>query len=100
MATYVHTCGAERHLEEELAVAFAQAVAAGANALIVVFPAEARLSRELVPTIAVIARQAPSITALGLVHDSPTLSFIASSLALQLQGVRVRSATTADTTGL
>lgn len=100
MATHLHTCDAQRPLDEELAAAFRKAQAAEASALVVVFPADARLTRELVPTLVALARQAPSVAALALVHESGNLSFIASSLALQLPGVRVRSAASAETAGL
>ena len=100
MATHLHTCDAQRPLDDELAVAFRDAQAAGASAVVVVFPTDAKPTRELVPTIVALVRQAPAIGALALVHDSANLSFIASSLALQLPGVRVRSAATAESTGL
>ena len=100
MTTHVHSCDALRPIDDELAAAFSAAQAAGASALVVVFPADAKLTRELVPRIAGLAHAAPTLTALALVHESPNLSFIASSLALQLPGVRVRSAASADTTGL
>lgn len=100
MTTHHHTCAAERPLDDELAVAFRDALTAGADAIVVVFPAGAKLGRELVPVIAALARGAPVLTAIALVHDNPTLSFVASSLALQLPGVRVRSAATAETAGL
>lgn len=100
MPTHLHACDAERALDDELAAAFRAATAAGADALVVVLPTEARPTRELVPVIMALARAAPTITALALVHASPTLSFVASSLALHLPGVRVRSAATVDTAGL
>ena len=100
MATHLHTCDEERPLEGEVAAAFREAQAAGADAIVVVFPAGAKLTRELVPVIASLSRDAPALTAIALVHESPTLSFIASSLALQLPGVRVRSAAPVETAGL
>jgi hypothetical protein len=100
VTTHVHTCTAERALDDELAAAFRDAQAAAAHTLVVVFPASTRLTRELVPAMVALARAAPDVTALALVHDSPNLSFIASSLALQLPGVRVRSAMSVDDTGL
>ncbi|OGQ25416.1 MAG: hypothetical protein A2138_26540 [Deltaproteobacteria bacterium RBG_16_71_12] len=100
MPTHLHTCAADRPLDDELAAAFQDAQASGADALVVVFPGDARLSRELVPVIVGLARRATALTAIALVHESPTLSFVASSLALQLPGVRVRSAATVETAGL
>lgn len=100
MTTHLHTCAEERPLDDEVTAAFRAAQAAGIDAIVVVFPAGARLTRELVPLIASLSRDTPALTAIALVHESPTLSFIASSLALQLPGVRVRSAATAETAGL
>ena len=98
--THLHTCATDASLDDELSAAFRGAAGAGADALVVVLPAEARPSRELVPVIAALARATPAVSALALVHGSPTLSFLASSLALQLPGVRVRSAATVETAGL
>ncbi len=100
MPTHLFTCATDRDLDDELAAAFRAAAAASADALVVVIPAEARPTRELVPVIVALARATPAVSALALVHGSPTLSFVASSLALQLPGVRVRSAATVETTGL
>ncbi|MBI1948865.1 MAG: hypothetical protein HYS27_24475 [Deltaproteobacteria bacterium] len=100
MPTHHYLCAADRPLDDELVAAFRGAQVAGADALVVVFPGEAKLSRELVPVIVALARGAPGLTALALVHESPTLSFVASSLALQLPGVRVRSAANVETAGL
>lgn len=100
MPTHVHTCASDRELEDELATAFRDAQAAGADALVIAFPTNAKLSRELVPVIVALARGSATLTAIALVHESPRLSFVASSLALQLPGVRVRSAGSVDTAGL
>jgi TRAP-type C4-dicarboxylate transport system permease small subunit len=100
VSTHVHTCAADTPLEDELAAAFRDALAVGVDALVVVFPPDAKLTRELVPGIVTLARTAPALTALALVHTSPTLSFIASSLALQLPGIRVRSAASPETAGI
>jgi hypothetical protein len=71
--------------------AFSRFASAGDSTCVIVFAPSAAPSRDLVPTVVEALRESAYVKQLGLVHQSPLLGFLASSIVLQVPGVEVRA---------
>lgn len=95
MSRVVYSCAPDAPLVDEIARAFASFRDGAASVGVLVFPAGARVSRDLVDPVVAGLRASP-LPQLVLVHQNALLGFIASSINLQAVGTRVRSAPSLD----